>query len=287
MLTRTLNLVRSIDSGSVVGGNLGELVELARLNRVLLGFLRRVGYGGSLRALEESRYRRYVGEVVKALEALRSLDYALFKFRKPVEHVSVDVDILVRSGDVWRAARRLSEAGFKVEVLEPYTVTVVRKGAVVDLYTHPSFAWIVYLDGERLLEEVETVEIGDTGAVARALTPEAEAVVTAAHAIYKEHIYLLSDYYVVKHWVSSRTLDLAQELKAGDALRLAMSLNKQIEEGRVETPVKLGPAQTLRILAGKFSKDPYFRASSVNALKLVPKKRYVQLLIHRIVRRTY
>ncbi len=69
---------------------------LARINKVLLGFLRRVGYEGSLRFLEENRYKRYLGEVIKILEAVSNLNYALFKFRKPVEHISVVIDIPVK-----------------------------------------------------------------------------------------------------------------------------------------------------------------------------------------------
>jgi hypothetical protein len=84
-----------------------------------------------------------------------------WKFKKPFEHVSVDLDILVRVEDVSRAVRALVSRGFRVVVWEPYTVTLVRGGFIVDLYTHPSFAWVVYMDGGRLLECcVEEVNVG-------------------------------------------------------------------------------------------------------------------------------
>ena len=91
---------------------------------------------------------------------------------------------------------------------------MVRGGTIVDLYTHPSFAWIIYLDGGRLLEETETIDINITGVEAKALTKDAEAIVTAAHAIYKENIYLLSDYYVTKEWLSRKALGLGSELRS-------------------------------------------------------------------------
>lgn len=75
MRTRTLDLIRVADSGSIVEGNLHELFELARLNKILLGFLRRVGYNGPQRTLEENRYRQYMNEVAKVSEAINSLDY--------------------------------------------------------------------------------------------------------------------------------------------------------------------------------------------------------------------
>lgn len=290
MPTRTLRLIRSIDSGSVSGECVNDLAELARLNKILLGFLRRIGNEGPLRALEEKRYRRYMSEVVKVLEAINDLNYALFKFRKPIEHVSVDIDILIHGKHLWKAVEKLREIGFRVEVLEPYTVTMIKRGTIVDFYTHPSFAWTVYLDGERLLEEAETISIEgmEAGkAEVNALNLEAEVIITAAHAIYKEHMYLLADYYVIKQWLSRKALKLAEELNAEEAVQASLELNNQIERGLTETPIKLNPIQTVKILTVKFMKDPNFRTTSINAIKLATKKRTIQLLISRIKRRSY
>ena len=282
-----MNLIRSIDSGGIVGGSIEELAELAKLNKVLLGFLRRVCYKGPLRVCEENLYKRYMIEASRVSEALRDLDYAFHKFRKPVEHVSVDVDVLVRYEHLLKAVKALTSKGFRIEVSEPYTITMVRDGTIVDLYTHPSFAWIVYLDGGRLLEETETIGINLTGVEAKALTKDAETIVTAAHAIYKENIYLLSDYYVTKEWLSRKVLSLAEELKAEKAVETALRLNKQIERGQVETPVKLGPVQVAGILARKLVEDPDFRATSINLLKFIARKRATQQLVQRIKRKAY
>ncbi|MEM3680060.1 MAG: hypothetical protein QW359_00190 [Metallosphaera sp.] len=276
-----------MDLGRVSELYIDELVKLAKLNKVLLGFLRRIGYEGSLRVLEENRYRCYMSEVARVSEALNGLDYALFKFRKPIEHVSVDIDILIHSRDLWKAMKKLVKGGFRVKVLEPYTVTMIKDRTIVDLYTHPSFAWIVYLDGGRLLEETETIDMGLTGVEAKALTKDAEAIVTAAHAIYKEHVYLLSDYYVTREWLSRKALGLAEELKAEKAVETALRLNKQIERGQVEIPVKLSPVQVVGILARKFVEDPDFRATSINLLKFIARKRAAQQLVQRIKRKAY
>ncbi|MEM4435674.1 MAG: hypothetical protein QXO22_01730 [Thermosphaera sp.] len=287
MSTKTLRLVESIDSGRIADGNIEELAKLAKLNKVLLGFLRRVGYQGSLRIKEETLYRRYMAEVVRVTEALQGLDYALYKFRRPIEHVSVDIDILIRYEHLLKAVKALADIGFRVEVLEPYTVTMVRGEAIVDLYTHPSFAWIMYLDGERLLEEVETIEIDPVGAEARALTVEAEVVATIAHAIYKEHMYLLSDYYVAREWLNNKALGLARELKAEEAVKMALRFNEQIEKGLLEAPIKFPPPQSIKILTRKFVEDLNFRATTVNALRLAMRKRTMQQLVWRIKRKTY
>ena len=56
MPTKTLNLIRSIDSGGIGGGSIEELAELAKLNKVLLGFLSRS---------EEALYERNMVEASK------------------------------------------------------------------------------------------------------------------------------------------------------------------------------------------------------------------------------
>ncbi|MEM1582639.1 MAG: hypothetical protein QXK89_09055 [Candidatus Bathyarchaeia archaeon] len=282
---RTLNLIRCMNFGSIVEDDFDKLVGLAGLNKVLLGFLRRIGYWGPLRYWEENRYRRYMTEAAMVSRALSSLDYALFKFRKPVEHVSVDVDILVRYEHLPEAVKNLAGAGFRVEVAEPYTVTMIRGGTIVDLYTQPSFAWVVYLDGERLLGETEIIEVN--GVEAKALTMEAEAIATAAHAVYKEHIYLLTDYYVIKEWINSKTLKLAGELNVKEAVQISLELNKRIEEGRAEAPIKLNQAEIAKVLVKKFARDPNFRATSINIPKIIARKRSMQQLIQRIKRRSY
>lgn len=129
-----------------------------------------------------------------------------------MEHVSVDIDVLVRRKHIYRAVERLRNRSFKLGVSEPYTVTMTRGRAIVDLYTRPSFAWMVYLDGEQLLEEVKTAMVERLDVEIRMLTKEAEAVVTAVHSVYKEHIYLLADHYVTKQWLTSKAINLAREL---------------------------------------------------------------------------
>ena len=67
--------------------------------------------------------------------------------------------MLAGVGGFPEAVRALASKGFRVTVREPYTVTLTRVGFIVDLYAHPSFAWVVYMGGRRLLgccvEEVE------------------------------------------------------------------------------------------------------------------------------------
>jgi len=117
------------------------LAEAARLNKLYLAFLRAVrDMLPDEWASEEEKFGRFIKGCVEVAKALRGLRYAFYKFRRPVDHVSVDLDVLIHVDDIWRAVRRLSERGFRVVVAEPYTVTLRRGSFIVDLYTHPSFA---------------------------------------------------------------------------------------------------------------------------------------------------
>lgn len=259
------------------------MAEAARLNKLYLAFLERVG-GPELEE-ERRRYVRFMEDAAEVAAALRGLDYAFFKFRRPLNHVSVDLDVLIKRQHVAEAARRLAGRGFKLVVAEPYTVTLERRGFIIDLYTHPSFAWMVYMDGERLLDEVEEGEVW--GVWGRLLSLPAEVVVAAAHAVYKEHIYLLMDYFVVRRWLGRRAVSLAEELGAGFALGLSAALNEAIDAGALETPYKFSPGLAVRALAERFVEYAPFRGSSLNLPRLIANSRTPRLLLGRLLRRSY
>jgi len=267
-----------------------RFAEVAKLNKLLLAYLRRVGdvLRGEL-VREEARYRWFVRNVAEVVDALNGVGvgYALHKFRKPLDHVSVDLDILVRDDDIPKAVKALVSRGFEVAVSEPYTVTLVRRGFIVDLYTNPSFAWVVYMDGEKLLRCCsEEIEVG--GVKANALSKEAEVVVAAAHAIYKEHMVLLIDCLTAWAWTGRGVWSLAEELGAVKALETLHSICRAIGAGYTEAPHKLGIATTTRILSEKFVRDPLFRVTIINMLKYVLGHRDIGArILNRLLRGSY
>jgi hypothetical protein len=285
--TGTVRLLRAIYGlYRPVGLEVERLAGLSRLNKVYLAYLRRVGSPEGELLREERRYRWFEGNTVEVVEALGGLDYALFKFRRPVEHVSVDLDVLVGGGCVGRAVRALKSLGFEVVVSEPYTVTLSRRGFIVDLYTQPSFAWTVYLDGGRLLREHrEELEIG--GFRAYGLTREAEVVVAAAHAVYKEHMVLLLDCITAWTWANKRTWGIALELRAQRALEELLRACSMIREGLVEAPYKLKPHVILKAYTEKMVEDPVFRATTPNMLRYITTRRAGAQILARLRRRSY
>jgi hypothetical protein len=289
--TETLKLLKTLlGLYKPSGGEVRRLAEVAKLNKLLLAYLRRVGDVLRDELLrEEARYRWFVRNAAEVVDALNGVGvgYALHKFRKPVDHVSVDLDILVKVDDVPKAVKALVRRGFEVAVSEPYTVTLVRRGFIVDLYTNPSFAWVVYMDGEKLLRCcAEEIEVG--GVRANALTKEAEVVVAAAHAVYKEHMVLLMDCLIAWAWTGRGVWSLAEELGVIKALETLYSICRAIEAGYIEAPYKLSIAITSRILSEKFVRDPVFRVTTINMLKYAFEHRDIGArMLNRLLRGSY
>lgn len=264
------------------------LAEVARLNKLYLAYLRAVKgvlEGELLR--EEAKYKWFMENAVGVISALNGLNYALYKFRRPLEHVSVDLDILIDRGDIPRAVQALVSRGFEVVVWEPYTVTLMRRGFVVDLYTEPSFAWVVYANGGRLLREYsEDVEV--CGVRARALTREAEVAVAAAHAVYKEHLVLLMDCLVAWRWLGSGAWEVAEELKIEASLRELLEVCDLVRRGLAEAPYRLRPHTLARAYLRKALGDPTFRTTLPNALRYILSRKDIgtEILV-RLIRRSY
>ncbi len=267
-----------------------RLAGVAKLNKLYLAYLRRVG--DVLRdelIHEEARYRRFIrsaAEVVRVLESVGAT-YALYKFRRPFEHVSVDLDILIRVDDVSKVVKALVYRGFRVVVWEPYTVTLSRGGFIVDLYTHPSFAWVVYMDGERLLDCcVEEVDFEGLGA--KALSREAEVAVAAAHAVYKEHMVLLMDCLVAWSWLNKRAWDIAVEHRVEESLEALLETCSLIKNSLVEAPCRIKQSILLRAYMGKLINDPLLRGTLVNIAKYFASRRDIgEKVVFRIARKSY
>jgi len=118
----------------------------------------------------------------------------------------------------------------------------------------------------------------------------AEALVAASHAIYKERIYTLNDYFTVEKWASEKALKLAQELKCGGAIKTAIDLNREIRLGTLEMPYKIPTLTWLAMLAREFQADQtdsLTRATSINTLGTLTNKRIGNLLTSKLIRETY
>ncbi len=281
----TKELIEILDRKSTFQTDIGSLMDIASKNKILLHVLRALNIQGSMREAQET-YMRRITEVVKILsKLLRGYDYAFFKFFKPVSYVPADIDLLVNPSQVRKAARMIIKLGYRVAVKDPYCITLTKRGSIIDLYVHPSLGGVAFINGQRLLEHACTAEFN--GTEVRSLESYAEALVVASHAIYKERIYTLNDFFTIEKWASRETMRLAQELDCESALKVAINLNRKIRLGALETPYRIPIASWLTMLMQKFQNDTLTRATSVNVLKALINKRVGKLLMSKLARETY
>jgi hypothetical protein len=168
--------------------DLSSLIDLASKNKVLLQLLVKLDVKNSLRRSQEEA----IGNIIRLVEILskdlNGFSFAFFKLVKPVSYVPADVDVLVKYDEREEIIRRIEELGFRIKVKEPFCTTLDKDSFIVDVYVHPTLGGMVYMNGQRLLDYVSIKEFN--GIKIRTLESYAEALVSAAHAIYKERIIL-------------------------------------------------------------------------------------------------
>lgn len=270
---------------TVIDDDSGVLVRVASENKVLLEFLRVSRIDDGLLAGEEARYKRFLYTLGVVSRVLDGLDYAFFKLVKPIHYVPADIDVLIGRSDVARAVYRLSSHGFRVEVAEPYTVTLVRGDAIVDLYVHPALGGVVYLDGGRLLD-YKTSMVWN-GLELPVLERDVEAIVVASHAVFKEKLFTLNDYITIREYITRRTIELARELNAYTAITMSLQIIKKTGEGMVTLPYKIPVGKWITLLASKIVKDRNTRGTLPNLLYAARDKRFGKLIIDKFTRETY
>ncbi len=282
---RALYRVLTGEARELAPEELKEALRSASLNKVLLQFMRELDLQGSIREREEKRLRLFLAGVQEVSKRLEGLNYAFFKIVKPVAYVPSDIDVLIDWGDLASALSRLRESGYEVVVVEPYSVTLSSGESVLDLYVHPTLGGIIYLDGGGLLRSKREVEFN--GITIPALDPSAEALVTAAHAIFKERLYTLNDYFVLDKMSSPATLRLAEKCKCVDSLEYAFRLNSRVEEGSLILPYRIPLPVWLKIIGSKIKKDPLTRGSSLNMVRFIRGREIGRHVMSKLTRKTY
>ena len=265
--------------------DLSSLIELASKNKLLLQLLVNLNVKNSLRESQEET----IGNIVRLVEFLsKNLDgfsFAFFKFVKPVSYVPADVDVLVKFDEREEIIRRIKRLGFRVKVKEPFCTTLVKDSFIIDVYVHPTLGGMAYMNGQRLLDYVSIKEFN--GIKIRALESYVEALVSVAHAIYKERIYTLNDYFTVKEWTREETFRLAKELKCSSVLEFAIKINDAIDKGLIEVPYKIPVYTWAKLLVQKVLRDPLTRSTSKNLVRVLGTRRGIELLKSKFTRESY
>ncbi|MGD6932910.1 MAG: hypothetical protein ACQCN5_01740 [Candidatus Bathyarchaeia archaeon] len=262
-----------------------NLQKLAVKNKILLQFLTNLKIGGSLRVEQEKRFNLTVQAAGVLSGYLADFNYAFFKFVKPVMYVPADIDLLVSLEDSYGVVKKLESGGYRVVVEEPYCVTLVKDAVIVDVYVHPTIGGVVYLDGALLLKHVRSVEFN--GLNIPALTSYAEALVVAAHAVYKEKLYTLNDYFTIKNWITPKSRQLAKELNCEKALDLILNLNAKIQHQQLNMPYSFPTPFWLTLLFQKACNDNLTRSTCPKFLQALADKRSGLQIASKLTRETY
>lgn len=260
-------------------------IDVAAKNKVLLHFLRVMNIDGDIKVLQENMYKEFLRSLRLVANALKGIDHVFIKLRKPVRYVPSDIDVLLRRRDVGKAYSRLRSLGFRAEVVEPYTLTVTRGNIIVDLYVHPTMGNIIYIDGEKLLEYRENGFFEDVEIPV--LEKPAEALIVAAHAIYKERIYTLNDYVTIKMWVSRKTVRLARDFKCLDAVREALIINDMVRRGDLKLPYRIPLNKWIILFTRKIISDEVTRGTILRTRRALKDPRFGEMIKSKLFRETY
>ncbi|ADI31954.1 hypothetical protein [Staphylothermus hellenicus] len=265
--------------------DLEKCIDIAAKNKVLLHFLRTMNIDGDIRVRRENMYKEFLRSLRLVANALKDIDHVFIKLRKPVKYVPSDIDVLLRRRDIGKAYNRLRSLGFKAEVVEPYTLTVTRGSIIVDLYVHPTMGDIIYIDGEKLIEYRENGFFEDIEIPV--LEKPVEALIVAAHAVYKERIYTLNDYMTIKMWGSSKTVRLAKDFKCLDAVREALSINDMVGRGDLILPYKIPLNKWIILFTRKIFSDNVTRGTILRTSRALRDPRFGKMVKSKLFRETY
>lgn len=297
-----------------------KLLPLAEANKIPLLFLKSVGGGrGNIKKLVsyyESWYGKALSLAALVSDLLRdaNVSYTYFKTFKPFLFTPSDVDVLLSSKrDFEVAFRTLKDEGLRPLDRSTYGLTMFspQHGLNLDLTTEVDVHGLTYLDKRLLFKHVTKRKIKNQEI--RTLEPCADLVSVAAHALYKEQIFTLGDYYTFalysEHY--GRALNLARAGHVKLALVKALGLTRKItvdvfgfdnplvqnlenaigrpkfSDKPLDLPKKYSPLEVGKALLKKVLDDPLSRESLPIFLGHAIQPQFASKLVEHISRKRY
>lgn len=240
----SLSLIKSVGLPGIIEGKASlsskrlNLFHLSKLNKIPLLYLESQGAKGlSSLDLELSRYRKKYEETLNLTKKVSDvfeksgIHYTLFKTLKPFPNTPSDIDVLLWSNnDLKKAYSVLKDNGFRALDKDQYGITMynVEHSLNVDLTTEVAVSGFIYLDKILLFDNTTQVKINDF--TVQTLSLSADLAMIAAHCMYKEQMYLLSDYYAIvlsSHYVKE-ALPFARNANVYFALEIALQITYDI-----------------------------------------------------------
>ncbi|MCW3982393.1 MAG: nucleotidyltransferase family protein [Candidatus Bathyarchaeota archaeon] len=256
----------------------------AKKNKVLLQYLRAVAIDDDQRQTQEQGLKKIYNALIELASQISHLDYAVIKFFKPIAYLPSDIDLLLKKDHLPNLSRILHALGYRETVSEPNCVTFEGK-AVVDVYLNPDAFNVPYIDGALLLNYTSTTKIA--GITVKKLQSDAEVVIVASHAVYKEQIITLNDYYFIKSSLSTTSFEIAKKCHVCDALDYVVEVFEAVENGKVNLPFKIGVGRSSKFFLQKITVDSFSRKSLPLVCFKILDGRLSTLVRCRLRRQTY
>ncbi|MBT0159175.1 nucleotidyltransferase family protein [Candidatus Bathyarchaeota archaeon A05DMB-2] len=222
-------------------------LQLAEQNKIPLFFLQAATYSKSIKSTllhYEERYKNtldLIAYTAALLEKTR-VPYALFKTLKPFPYTPSDIDVLLRSDEsLQTVAETLMDHGCITLDKDNYGITLFspRHKMNIDLTTQIAVSGLVYVDKKLVFEHLCEVKVNDTSV--KTLEAPVELLVVAAHSLFKEQTFTLSDYYtfaiLVQHW--------REAMKLAEIFHLELALEMALKTTRQVTASSFGSANAL------------------------------------------
>lgn len=223
------------DFSQLTDDNFGHFLKVAEKNKVNLLFLRTVASklddfpAKSTFLCYEEKYKKTIDltKFVAALLGNIGVQYTFFKTIKPFPYLPSDVDVLFFSNDVLKTVvGALTDHGCIALDGDLYGVTMYcpTYDLNIDLTTQIAVTGLTYVDKYSLLDHVIDLEF--YGTLIRTLDPPADVLVVAAHSVFKEQMFTLSDYYFLvmsmQHWTEASKL--AKKLHLSSAFKTILKM---------------------------------------------------------------
>ncbi|KXB02945.1 hypothetical protein AKJ47_03085 [candidate division MSBL1 archaeon SCGC-AAA261G05] len=201
-LVRKIGIPNSVKSESIRGEEIRGYLNLAKRNKVPLLFLRSLSEAvydvKEFIPTYEKWHEKALELVSFASELFREeeINYTFFKTFKPFPFTPSDVDVLLSSKEnLDSAIERLEKEDLRPLDLNTYGSTLYSPShdMNVDLTTQRDVSGLVYLNKKYVFKE--TMEKKVRGSKVRVPKPHANLAIASAHALYKEQMFMLSDFY--------------------------------------------------------------------------------------------
>ena len=324
-LLRAIGIPNEIEKVHTAPMNALELFKEAKLNKIPLFFLHSAinhNWQPSLKTELEyyiEKQRRTEELTILASQLLEDADipFTIFKTIKPFPYTPSDVDILLYSkSDLPKVFEVLKRNEIKPSSQDAYGVTMFssKQKLNLDLTTRIAVSGFIYLDNKVLFEHICRSKV--KGIEVQTLDYPFELIVAAAHCLYKEQMYTLSDYYTFALLSDfyEDALNLIDKTHTLLALNVAFNLTYEIttaafgsnshlsnklknfiqenptflKDSRLITiPIKYPPYIIIKALLKKIIEDPSSRRSLPTAVKYSIKPQFVSRIFGHVTRKSY